>query len=1323
MPQQSRIGLLVGALVAGLVVAAPAAGQAPVHKVAYRPSSGAFDLFGGGPGSRGVRLNANRVDCNGIVNYGLHCFNLSESGTVEGGFWPRGTYNDYVYNGGLQLAAVVPADAGFAWAGDTVGVFIFDERGDQRQGDAVTNIVNSRSASDLAAWPSAAYASDTSLFAPGLIGRVAISDQDTWVRYWDGNPVLRTGRTHLMGAVVDQRTLAYNAPAADRDIVYFLFRIINVTSRLPASYAGLAAYGYSADDQAQLADLGARFQAVAESLDATLQLPDSGYTFQDLYVAYSQDPDVGNPSFNFSTAVLPFNLVAAMKSNYAEPLWMYPADVFGAPFARAPGYEAIQLLKSPDVPGTSPPRAYGISVWGNTCSGCGLINAPIGVAQLYRYLSGRISSALGDGQCNADPLTQHTCAALQAYAETRYFESTGPVDLAPGHALVLAVAMLYAAPLAAWPATTNGIYAMPAGQLAPYLGTSDNGINTFFPGWPATAETLAVAGTGSGARVCTTLCTQAATIRDPIERPMGWGQFSDANGDGRIEMDEVETARLSLLNKAQVAQAIFDHKFLVPAAPLAPNFYLLPGDGQVTVAWQKSASETGGDPYFALASDPTSPLYDPDYRKFDVEGYRIWRGTSPSTLKVIAQFDYAGTTLTDYTGQVYNSSFPQCAPELGLGAPPACPVDFQSPTAPSVSYDLGGDVVQIPPGGRVRLDDGSVLVVAADTAVTGGGSGNLTLVDNGVPFAYVDQGLTNSFALSYAVTTFDVNSLASGRSSLESPLVPKSVTPRVGSGQERPGAFGQIVLLGAGGDTLTGTMPTLDQNTGIFSGPMPPANGLVFAADAFVPQLMDSGSLTVTVDSVVPGDGWNLLPGSYFLRVESPATDEEVRVPFVVDPTIEPDSAASAALALAHASEPQAARFGADSTYTMYGQVSVRTPGTYDLTNWGRGSVNSYHGSPSPGYDPGGYNGPRWWTGTPNDTTTDPNGGKCHTAVQTCYPVAQVDSLGLTAGTIPGVAIFHIEAYATVGHDPMRRVHAMAASVARAADMKVYWGPVGRIDSVVDVSNRVPVPFSPKVRASWGILNDSSFTLAGTSPGSTPDLNNGLLTWEDVFCVDPAPAVSGLCTGTPPATLMDHARLSPVYFGTSPSNISFAATPPTGNGFIFYIAGHYFLMQMAALPADGTVWTVRTYAGYIRFAPGSFRFYAAVRPAAVPGLRLRVSFTGSVVDPKHTTAAGLAAVHTVPDPFYSHSGYETVAGAKQIRFVNLPAQCVIRIYSTSGILVRVLTHNDATGGGEEPWDVLSRNGELVASGVYFYHVQAADGRSRIGRMTVVNMLN
>jgi hypothetical protein len=110
-----------------------------------------------------------------------------------------------------------------------------------------------------------------------------------------------------------------------------------------------------------------------------------------------------------------------------------------------------------------------------------------------------------------------------------------------------------------------------------------------------------------------------------------------------------------------------------------------------------------------------------------------------------------------------------------------------------------------------------------------------------------------------------------------------------------------------------------------------------------------------------------------------------------------------------------------------------------------------------------------------------------------------------------------------------------------------------------------------------------------------------------------------------------------------------------------------------------------------------------------------------VFNPKTTTAAELAAVHTVPDPYNNHSGYESVGSERQLRFVNLPAQCIIHIYSASGILVTVLTHNDPTGGGEEPWNVNNRNGQLVASGVYFCHVATPDGRSKVGRLTVVNI--
>jgi hypothetical protein len=79
--------------------------------------------------------------------------------------------------------------------------------------------------------------------------------------------------------------------------------------------------------------------------------------------------------------------------------------------------------------------------------------------------------------------------------------------------------------------------------------------------------------------------------------------------------------------------------------------------------------------------------------------------------------------------------------------------------------------------------------------------------------------------------------------------------------------------------------------------------------------------------------------------------------------------------------------------------------------------------------------------------------------------------------------------------------------------------------------------------------------------------------------------------------------------------------------------------------------------------------------------------------------------------------------------VNLPERAIIRIYSSSGVLVQVLEHNSSThgattdaisvGGGQETWNVRNRNNQVVASGVYFYHIEAGDAR-RVGRFTVVN---
>ena len=36
------------------------------------------------------------------------------------------------------------------------------------------------------------------------------------------------------------------------------------------------------------------------------------------------------------------------------------------------------------------------------------------------------------------------------------------------------------------------------------------------------------------------------------------------------------------------------------------------------------------------------------------------------------------------------------------------------------------------------------------------------------------------------------------------------------------------------------------------------------------------------------------------------------------------------------------------------------------------------------------------------------------------------------------------------------------------------------------------------------------------------------------------------------------------------------------------------------------------------------------------------------------------------------------------------------------------------------WDVRNRNNQVVASGVYFYHIESPSGARRVGRMTIIN---
>jgi len=1238
------------------------------------PQRTALNLFA----SAGAAVDANRVLC-GVDNVGQICvWNMLGDVAIQGGsFWPRGTVDQYIFNSGLQVAALIPASAGFAWAGDTTGAYIFDARGDQNGSVARSDVFNSSDTSDLANWPSAGVILDPAIFQPGLIGRSSASEQDLWTRYWDGAPQPVAGRTHPMGLLVDQRVLSWNYPTGNQDIIYVVFTLYNVTARTAGVYTNPT---IPPELQSDIAAVGRAFQDSVEQAFA-VNIPDGGYAFDSMYVQLGIDHDIGVFRTNYGTASVPFGMGIGYSGSFSPEFnWVFPPDPFGAaPFAAAPGLLGTTFLKSPAP----------FAMFTNT-TGSAQFPDPVGVSLLWRRMSGNLAPS--DAQCTfTDPAVaraRHVCFLVQVQTDSRYQMSNGPFNLAPGEARTLVLAYLFAPPL---------------DTATAYIG------GDLKPGIPFTGDSIAL---------------DTTKIR-AIERVAGWRTQSDRNGNGAIEANEVVAARRSLMHKAQVAQALVDAKFLMPQPPDAPDFFLIPGNHQVTVVWQPSATETTGDPYFQLAADRSSPLYDPNYRQFDVEGYRIYRGTDPRSLTLLAQLDHDNTSFVDYVGALNYSG--SCAPELGVVTD--CPVSF--PPTPDTTVNVrirtAGRIIQIPEGGRIMTSNGLISTVTADTFPRPGNTFAL-LGESGVTFAFTDSTVVNSFRYYYAVTAFDLNSIRSGPSSFESPRFTKLITPRASSGQEAGGMVQAMRLLGGDGTALDSTMPlpTIDPATGIFSGPMPPTDGVALEFTAFLPELLATGTITVTIDSIAAGMAvTDVLPGAeqpaqYFLTSMSAGLSSHFVVPLQMPNPFGgfDEGAAQLRFGAALVDSAQAARFGAAPVTQLAGQVTLRTPHAFRLTNFGRADANGQPPNSA-------YNGPRWWMGTPNENTANPNGGVCAPSNGSCASSVRVPNIARSAGAIPGVTIFHAQSYNTIPSTPGRIGESALATVTRAADFKVFWGSGGVVDSVTDITHHVRVPYSPTIGASWGILSLSSF--AGVNEALTGDTRNTLLTWSDLFCVAPLPQYTQQCgaDAQTPAVLLNVATLDPIAIRDTLSSYAGTAAPAytaTGQGFIFYLNGHFFLMQTAALPAAGTVWNARFYAGTITgsAAQANFAFVPAVRPPNVPGLRAQLSFEGSRLDAASTTDSLLDKIHTVPDPFYLMSGFEISPDTLQLKFVHLPAMAIVRIYSQYGILVNVLTHNDPTGGGELTWDLKSRSGKQVASGVYFYHVETMDHKRRVGRFTVVS---
>lgn len=109
-------------------------------------------------------------------------------------------------------------------------------------------------------------------------------------------------------------------------------------------------------------------------------------------------------------------------------------------------------------------------------------------------------------------------------------------------------------------------------------------------------------------------------------------------------------------------------------------------------------------------------------------------------------------------------------------------------------------------------------------------------------------------------------------------------------------------------------------------------------------------------------------------------------------------------------------------------------------------------------------------------------------------------------------------------------------------------------------------------------------------------------------------------------------------------------------------------------------------------------------------------------------------VAVVPNPYRGDAGYQSYNPAwekppgtrerwleqdRRIQFINLPPRCEIQIYTVAGDPVQTLRHESAAQGFED-WNLTSRVGQAISSGVYLFTVEDLEtGAVQVGTFAVI----
>ena len=106
--------------------------------------------------------------------------------------------------------------------------------------------------------------------------------------------------------------------------------------------------------------------------------------------------------------------------------------------------------------------------------------------------------------------------------------------------------------------------------------------------------------------------------------------------------------------------------------------------------------------------------------------------------------------------------------------------------------------------------------------------------------------------------------------------------------------------------------------------------------------------------------------------------------------------------------------------------------------------------------------------------------------------------------------------------------------------------------------------------------------------------------------------------------------------------------------------------------------------------------------------------------------SGMENIKVVPNPYVMTNMMEEAVTnpylnqRRKLLFTHIPAECTIKIFTVSGVLVDEIKVQNQPDQGIVHWDMLTRESLEIAAGMYIYHIESnVTGDSKLGKFAVI----